>query len=270
VTAVEASADLLVEHDRDRGLLTITFNRPARKNAITQDMWRQLRTVFTTAGDDPDVRAIVLTGTGDAFCSGADLGQLQQAIASPPSASANTNRMAAVTATILAVHEVPKPTVARVVGPAVGGGLGLALACDIVVAAESARFIAAFTRRALSPDSGVSWFLPRVVGLSVAKRLAFTAAEVDGTEAAALGIASIVVPDADIDRAVAEVVEPLLAGPTIALGHTKRLLNESGSLTLSEALLAEGDAQTANFATADNGEALAAFAAKRQPTFKGS
>jgi 2-(1,2-epoxy-1,2-dihydrophenyl)acetyl-CoA isomerase len=169
----------------------------------------------------------------------------------------------------LALHRLPQPTVAKVRGVAVGAGANLALVCDLVVAGETARFSEIFARRGLSIDFGGSWILPRVVGMHRAKELALLADIIDAGEAERMGLVNRVLPDAELDAFVADWAGRLAAGPPIALAMTKRLLNNSFSVTLEEALDDEGLSQTVNFGTKDTGEAVRAFLEKRTPAFLG-
>jgi 2-(1,2-epoxy-1,2-dihydrophenyl)acetyl-CoA isomerase len=248
--------------------MTVTLNRPHRRNAVTPEMWSVLAGFFTRARSDPDVRVVVLTGSGDAFCSGADLvvaNQDQHDDRRPP----RLHTLRQVADAVLALHRLPKPTVARVRGVAVGGGWSLALACDLVVASENASFSQIFAKRGLSLDAGASWLLPRLVGVQKAKELAFLARRLSATEACDLGLVNVVVPDDQLDATVADWTATLEAGPPIALSMTKALLDQSHLLGLDQALEAEAHAQALNFTTIDTTEALAAFVEKRQPTFVG-
>jgi 2-(1,2-epoxy-1,2-dihydrophenyl)acetyl-CoA isomerase len=168
-----------------------------------------------------------------------------------------------------ALHEVTKPTIARVDGIAAGAGLNLALGCDLIVASDRARFSEIFTRRGLSPDYGGSWLLPRRVGLHKAKELALLAPIIDATEAERIGLINRVVPHAELDEAVASWAGALASGPPIALAHTKVLLDHAFSYELADALEAEAVAQAHNLATEDCREAMKAFMEKRTPTYRG-
>lgn len=243
------------------GVATVTMTSPARKNAIPLDGWDELTAAFRWAARCEDVRVVVVTGSGEDFCAGADLGRGPEVhwLA----------HMRNLNAGCLALAEVPQPTIARVDGVAVGAGLNLALACDLVVASDRARFCEIFARRGLSLDYGGSWFLPRRVGLAKAKELALLATMLDAGEAERLGLVNRVVPLADLDAAVDDWAGQLAAGPPIALAQTKALLDRSATSTLAQALDAEAAAQVVNFGTADTAEAIAAFLQKRTPTFRG-
>ncbi|MEU1180315.1 enoyl-CoA hydratase-related protein [Streptomyces sp. NPDC005820] len=252
---------VLLTRDAD-GVRTLTLNRPHRRNALDAELWEALRGALTEAGRDRGVRALVLTGAGGAFCSGADLPK-------EVSAAHPLYRMRTLTDVALLLHELPVPTVAKVTGPAVGAGWNLALGCDLVVATPESTFSQIFARRGLSPDLGGSWLLPRLVGLQQAKRLALLAETVDAAQARALGLVTWVVDAGEVDAFVDDVTARLTAGPPVALAQTKALLNEGADRTLRDALANEARAQSVNFATADAPEAFAAFAQKRAPRFTG-
>lgn len=244
------------------GVRTLTLNRPHRRNAIDEELWRALRDALTDAGNDRSVRALVLTGAGGAFCSGAD-------ISGGLSAAHPMYRMRALSEVTLLLHELPVPTVAMVTGVAVGAGWNLALGCDLVVATPESRFSQIFARRGLSLDCGGSWLLPRLVGLQQAKRLALLAETIDAEEARSLNLVTWVVRAEEIDDFVARLGARLVAGAPVALAQNKALLNEGADRTLRDALANEARAQAVNFATTDVPEAYSAFKEKREPVFTG-
>jgi 2-(1,2-epoxy-1,2-dihydrophenyl)acetyl-CoA isomerase len=174
-----------------------------------------------------------------------------------------------VSTVCLAQARLPQPIIAKVRGVAVGAGCNMALGCDLVVAANTARFSEIFARRGLSVDYGGTWVLPRLVGIHRAKELALFADIIDAAEAERIGLVNRVVDDAELDAFVDDWARRLAAGPPIALAMTKRMLNNSMHVTLEEALDDEGAAQTVNFSTNDTMEAMAAFVAKREPRFQG-
>jgi enoyl-CoA hydratase/carnithine racemase len=251
----------LLIHDRG-GVRTLILNRPQRKNAIDPPLWIALRDALVEVGRGSGVRAVVLTGAGGAFCSGAD-------IVTPPGGVHPLEKTRWLTDVALALHELSVPTIAKVTGVAVGAGWNLALGCDLVVATPESRFSQIFARRGLSVDCGGSWLLPKLVGLQQAKRLALLAETIGAEEAAALGLVTWVVPGAEIDAFVDGLTDRLVAGPGVALAQTKALLNENANLTLREALANEARAQAVNFGTVDAREAYVAFAEKRTPHFTG-
>ncbi len=244
-------------------VLEVTLNRPAKKNAINSEMWDELGEVLRHARDDRSLRVLVLGGAGGAFCSGADLSGTNLA---------NTDtlsRMRSINEVALLLHNLPKPTIAKVSGIAAGAGCNMALGCDIIIASTSARFSEIFVRRGLSVDFGGSFLLPRLIGMHKAKELALTGEIIDAATASELGLVNRVVEDEELDRVVAEMAERLAGGPPIAMGLTKALLNESLGRTMEEALEAEAMSQTINGRTADSREAINAFLEKRAPHFVG-
>ncbi|OBH14896.1 enoyl-CoA hydratase/isomerase family protein [Mycolicibacter sinensis] len=255
-----ADDSVLLRTDRD-GVRTLTLNRPARKNAINPQLWRELRDALRDAADDRDLRTLVITGAGGAFCSGADIGTGDD--------THPVRKLQRLTDVALALHELSIPTIAKVTGVAVGAGWNLALGCDLVVATPESRFCQIFSKRGLSIDLGGSWLLPKIVGLQQAKRLALLAETIDATEAQALNLVTWVVGADEIETFVDDLADQLAAGPPRALAQTKALLNQGADTTLSAALINETRAQIVNFAGTDAAEAYAAFAEKRSPRFTG-
>jgi 2-(1,2-epoxy-1,2-dihydrophenyl)acetyl-CoA isomerase len=253
---------LLVQ--RDAGVVTVTINRPERKNALNPQCWLELNQVFDEVRLSPEDRALVLTGAGGTFCSGADLTDPTNRRRGP---MVDVIRRANETA--LRLHRLTIPTIAKVDGAAVGYGIGLALGCDLVVASERARFSEIFARRAIAFDGGNSWLLPRLVGLHKAKELAFFGDMVSATEAASIGLINKVVPLEELDDVVEKWARRLADGPTVALGLIKTLLNQSFASSMDQALEDEARSQHIAFGTSDATEALRAFRDKREPTFKG-
>lgn len=247
--------------DDNQGVRTLTLNRPHRKNAIDVELWHALAAALRAADTDDSVRAVVLTGAGGAFCSGADIGTGE--VVHP------RRKLQRLTDVALALHNLTVPTIAKVTGVAVGAGWNLALGCDLVVATPESTFCQIFSKRGLSVDLGGSWLLPKLVGLQQAKRLVLLADMIDAAEAHELGLVTWV-QDADtIDGFVDGLAQRLASGPPFALSQSKALLNDGATATFAEALGNEARAQPGNFATADSGEAYAAFAAKREPEFTG-
>ena len=253
-----------IEVTRDGGIATVTINRPARKNAVTGDMWAQLAEIFRSIAADTDVRCVVITGAGGEFCSGADLSAREGARPVHQLVA-----MRHVNDAALSLHRMPQPTIAKVRGVAVGAGCNMAFGCDLVVASDTARFSEIFSKRGLSVDFGGTWLLPRRVGMHRAKELAFFADIISAADARELGLVNRVLPDAELDAFVDGWARRLAAGPPIALSLTKRMLNNSLNVTMEEALDDEGAAQTVNFGTKDTMEAMRAFIEKRDPQFKG-
>ncbi len=249
--------------DRTGGVATVTMNRPEVKNAFNRVMLDELLEAFRTIEHDPADRVLVLTGADGSFCSGADLGDPT----GPASDESQPGlvRMRRMSEVALALHQLTKPTIAKVDGFAVGAGLSLALGCDLVVASDRARLSAIFSRRSLSLDMGASWLLPRAVGMAKAKELALFADILSADEALSIGLINRVVPAEDLDDFVGGWAARLAEGPPIALSLSKTLLGGAASVSLGEALEDESRSQAVNFATADTAEALQAFSEKRTP-----
>jgi 2-(1,2-epoxy-1,2-dihydrophenyl)acetyl-CoA isomerase len=255
-----------IEVGRSGGVVTITLNRPEKKNAINSVMWDELLDTFREIAGSDDDRVVVLTGAGGAFCSGADL---SGGGADTGRARHQWHNMRHVGDVALALQRLPQPVIAKIPGVAAGAGCNMALACDLIVASDEARFSEIFARRGLSIDFGGSWLLPRLVGLHRAKELALFADIISAKEAEALGLVNRVVPAGELDAFVDDWASKLAKGPPIALAQTKRLLNNAFEVTLEQALEDEGWAQTVNFTTADTAEAMRAFVEKREPRFEG-
>ena len=264
VMTTNALQTIIVERN-DAGIVTVTLNRPEKKNAANNTMWNELLATFREIGQSSTDRCVVLTGAGGDFCSGADLWAGDDASARQHQLA----RMRHVTEVAMSLARLPQPVIAKVRGVAVGAGMNMALGCDLVVASENARFSEIFARRGLSVDFGGSWLLPRRVGLHKAKELALFADIINAAEAERIGLVNRVVPDVEIDAFVDEWAKRLAAMPPIAIAQTKRMLNNSMNVTLEEALDDEGAAQTVNFSTKDTAEAIAAFTEKREPKFQG-
>ena len=256
---------LIVE--RKDGVVTVTMNRPERKNAANGAMLRELRTTFEEIEDNPDDRCMVLTGAGGAFCSGADLSD-PSGPATDPTRS-GLSRMRRLGDVALALHHISKPTIAKVDGFAVGAGLSLALGCDLAVCSDRAKLSMIFAKRGLALDNGASWLLPRLVGMAKAKEIALFGGMWSGEEAAAMGLVNRVLPLEQLDAFVDEWARSLAAGPPLALSMTKTLLHASSMASMEQAVEDEARCQALNFSTSDTAEALAAFAEKRDPVFIG-
>lgn len=246
----------------------VTLNRPEALNAITPAQRDRLISLLTEASADPAVRALVLTGTGRGFCAGADLrggGASEERIAGDV---ARVIRQGAQRL-IAAVLDCEKPVIAAVNGTAAGLGAHLALACDLVLAAESARFIEVFVRRGLVPDGGGAYLLPRLLGPQRAKELMFFGDAVSAADAERLGLVNRVVPDEELEKTAREWAERLATGPTRALALTKQLVNASLDSDRATAFAAEAAAQEINMTTEDAREGVAAFVERRSPEYRG-
>ncbi|MFB6572151.1 MULTISPECIES: enoyl-CoA hydratase/isomerase family protein [Streptomyces] len=260
--------DALVLHAAHDGVTHLTLNRPDALNALTWDMRERLIAHLADAAADPDVRAVVLTATGKGFCAGADL---RGAPAAGDRVAGDVARMIRNGAQrlVTAVLDCEKPVIAAVNGTAAGIGAHLAFACDLVLAAESARFIEVFVRRGLVPDGGGAYLLPRLVGPQRAKELMFFGDAVPAAEAARLGLVNRVVPDEELANTARAWAERLAAGPTRALALTKALVNASLDGDRGTSLAAEATAQEINMTTVDAQEGVASFVERRRPAYRG-
>ena len=248
-------------------MLRVAFTRPERLNAVTADGLDDLADLLEEAGEDPDVRVVVLSGEGRAFSSGADLrGDVSE---EPSAARPGVATLLAANRVVRVLREMPQPTIAAVNGPAAGVGCSLALACDLVVAAESAYFLLAFTNVGLMPDGGATALVPASLGRSRALQLALVPERLPAARAHEWGLVQRVVPDGDLAEAVADLTDRLVAGAPLALAATKRAINGVTLAGLDEALTAELVGQSELLGSADFREAVAAFADKRLPSFTG-
>lgn len=250
------------------GVAEITLNRPAVLNSFTQPMARELQAALAAAAADDAVRAVLLTGAGRAFCAGQDLAEAvpQDGSARPPIASIVRGSYNPV---VRAIRGLEKPVVCAVNGVAAGAGANLALACDIVMAADTATFIQAFSRIGLVPDTGGTFFLPRLLGPARAMALAMLGDKLSAAEAQAMGLIWHVAPAATLMEEARELARRLATQPTRGLGLIKRAMNASLGNTLDDQLELEADLQAEAAATADFEEGVAAFMARRPPVFTG-
>lgn len=250
----------------EAGVLTLTLNRPDKLNSLNEDLHFALRAGFQRAADDPAVRAVLLTGAGRGFCAGADLGDRDPRKERPD--------LAAIIArlynpTLRLMRAIDKPIVCAVNGVAAGAGANIALACDIVLAARSARFIQAFSRIGLIPDAGGSWSLTRILGEPRAKALALLAEPLPAETAADWGLIWKAVDDAALMGEATALARRLAAGPTRGLGLTKRAIQAASVNSLDAQLDLERDLQGEAGRTDDYAEGVVAFLEKRAPEFRG-
>ena len=271
-----APLDQQVQHRVDeQGVAWITLNRPEVKNAISPDQRDRVIRLLGEAGEQLAVRAVVIGATGNAFCTGADLRAGQSR---PPRPDGAPDRAQGDVARLIrhgaqqlvaAVLDCEKPVIASVNGTAAGIGAHLAFACDLVVAADSARFIEVFVRRGLVPDGGGAYLLPRLVGVAKAKELLFLGDDVPAADALRMGLVNQVVPAAELETATADLAHRLAAGPTRALALTKWLVNRSLESDRAGAFGDEAWAQELNMGTADAQEGVSSFVERRRPEFRG-
>lgn len=258
---------MTVNVDLRNGLARVSFGSGRRANALTTETRHGLRSGLERLAADPDVRAVLLQGRGGHFCAGQDLAQHSERLAEGPDAIGGMVRRE-FSPIIAAIAAMPKPVIALLEGAVAGAGLGLALACDLRIAAGTARLGTAFAGVALGPDSGVSWFLPRLVGRATALDLLLRPRMVEAPEALELGLVHEVVEPAELAERGDAMGEELAQGPTIAYGAIKATLEASDG-DLARSLEAEGDWQTVAAASHDHRAAVDAFIAKQRPVFRG-
>ena len=260
-----------VRADRKEGVLTLTLDRPEKRNAVDVATARALAEALGRAAADRSVRVVVLTGAGGTFCAGGDL--TPEEGSDPPGSIVAASLGVLQTGysdAFLALQRLPKPTLAAVAGSAAGAGANLALACDFVFMADDARLGEVFVKRGLSLDCGGSWLLPRLVGLQKAKEIAFFGDWIPADEALRLGLATRVFPAAELASRVGEWAARLAEQAPLAVSLIKQSLNRSFESSLADALEQEAVAQAACAASNDFSEAMRAFAERRTPRFTGS
>jgi len=268
--------DQLIETFAD-GVATLTMNRPEARNALTGEMQAALTSAIHRVAADPSVRAVVLTGAGGAFCAGGDV----KGFAADTSRGASggggggfnmesrVHGLRSSMDVVRILHEMPKPTLAVIPGPAAGAGLSLALACDLRIATPEAKLTTAFSKVGLAGDYGGSYFLTHLVGGAKARELYFTADVITGAEALALGIVNKVAPADRLAEVAADYARYLAGLPTVAIGYMKRNLNAAEHATLSEVLDVEAIHMVRTMMTEDHKAASQAFVQKAKPVFAG-
>ncbi|MBV9530803.1 MAG: enoyl-CoA hydratase [Bradyrhizobium sp.] len=262
------SANETVLQKFDCGLLTITMNRPDRRNALNLEMTRGLLEAVRRAAEDHDVRAVLLKGAGGTFCVGGDVKAMAEGRAPMvfEAKLANLRRGMEVSRIL---HKMPKPVVAQLDGAAAGAGLSIALACDLRVASYSCKITTAFAKVGFSGDYGGTYFLTHLLGSAKARELYLLSPVLSANEALALGMVNKVVTDGEIEAATHELAMSLAQGPTVALGYIKRNLDNAEHLSLEACFDGEAIHHTRCSETADHKEAARAFVEKRKPVFQG-
>lgn len=250
------------------GVLTLVLNRPDKLNAFTDEMHLALRAQIQRAHDEAEIRAVLLTGAGRGFSAGQDLGDRDPRRGGPPPDLGHTIGTF-YNPTIRLIRALPKPVICAVNGVAAGAGANIALACDIVLAASSARFVQSFSKIGLAPDAGGSWHLARRLGEARAMALALTAEPLSAGQAADWGLIWKALPDADLLPEARALAASLASGPTLGLGLTKRLIQSASENDLDTQLDRERDSQQIAGRSADYAEGVAAFLEKRKPVFRG-
>jgi len=255
-----------VIHDRRDGYHVLTLNRPDRLNAFNDELHAALREALANCAADDDCRAVVLTGAGRGFCAGQDLSNRVNMGDERPDLGATLE--ANYNPLVRAIRALPKPVICAVNGVAAGAGANIALACDIVIAAKSAKFIQAFSKIGLVPDSGGTWFLPRLLGEARAKGLALTAQPLSADDAERWGLIWKVVDDADLMAEAEAQARAFADGPTAAYALTKQAIHAAGTNTLDQQLDLERDYQRQAGFSDDYKEGVAAFMEKRKPNYR--
>jgi 2-(1,2-epoxy-1,2-dihydrophenyl)acetyl-CoA isomerase len=250
----------------DQGVARITLNRPDVLNSIHTAMSGEIQEALAHAAREREIRAVLLTGTGRGFCAGQDLDEVRPG-ATVSDFAAHARK--AYTPIVLALRALEKPVVCAVNGVAAGAGANLALACDLVLAAEEATFVQVFAKIGLVPDTGGSFFLPRLVGMARATALAMLAEKITAAQAVDIGLIYRACQAASLDEEASKLAVHLATQPTLGLGLTKRLLNASWVNDLETQLELEAECQGAAGRSADYAEGVAAFLAKRKPVFTG-
>lgn len=250
------------------GVAEITLNRPEVLNSFNEAMGREFQEALKGAAD-PSIRAVLLTGAGRGFCAGQDLAETQGTPETGPVDFAEIVRKK-YTPIVLAIRQLEKPVVCAVNGVAAGAGANLAFCCDFVLASEGASFIQAFARIGLVPDTGGTFFLPRLVGMARATALMMLAEKLPAREAQEIGLIHRAIPDAELLPEARALARQLASQPTRAFAMIKQALNASFTSDLPTQLNLEAELQSAAGRTADHAEGVAAFLAKRAPAFRGS
>lgn len=256
-------------YEEEEGIATLTMNRPERLNALGDTLRDDLHHAIVRASDDPAVRVIILTGAGRGFCSGGDVKAMHDAKERDQGRPLFEKVAPGRDKTILAMRDAPKPLIAAVNGPAAGAGMNLALACDMRIAATTAKFGETFVKRGLHVDWGGTYFLPRLVGMAKACELIFTGDLIDAEEALAMGLVSNVVPPEELMPTVRQLARKIALGPPLAIRLAKRALYRSQDSDLRSALEFETYAQNICSETEDAREGIRAFVEKRSPRFTG-
>ena len=252
------------------GIATMTMNRPQARNALSLDMRQDMRAFLAEIEHDPKVRCIVLKGAGDHFMAGGDVKSFSEIVKTTTGEERRRqfeHRIHDLHPLVFLMRRMPKPIIASVQGAAAGAGLSFAMACDLIIAADTAFFTLAYINIGTSPDGSGTYFLPRLVGLKKAMEIALLGDRFDAATAKAAGLVNFVVPAATLEAETARLAARLANGPTRAIGNTKRLLNQSLERSMEEQLAAEAVSFADCAASADWAEGVTAFAEKRKPRF---
>jgi len=256
-------------YKKENAKATITLNRPRALNALNREMIEELLSAIEEASRDPEIRVLILTGAGRAFCFGADVSEFSRQIETGTSES-GILLLQKAQKVIRLLNGIPKPTIAALNGFATGLGLDLALACDLRVAAQRAKLAEAFISMGLVPDGGGTFFLPRLVGLARAAEMIFTGEPLNAPEAERIGLVNRVVPTEELPKATENLADKLAKSPCLALGKAKQALWKNLGGDLDSALQVEAQSQKPCLASDDHREAVQAFLERREPVFRGT
>jgi 2-(1,2-epoxy-1,2-dihydrophenyl)acetyl-CoA isomerase len=255
-------------YKKEGGVATIILNRPRALNALSAAMIEEILDAVKKTAEDQEVKAFILTGTGRAFCFGADISEFSQA-QKDPAANSLLSLLKQAQEIIRTIVNMPKPTIAALNGFATGLGLDLALACDLRIAAERVKISEAFVSMGLVPDGGSTFFLPRLVGLAKAAEMIYTGEPLNASEAERIGLFNRVVPGQELEKSAQELANKLATGPSLALRLAKKALWKNLQGDLNAALKLEAESQGICLQSEDHREAVTAFLAKRDPVFQG-
>lgn len=256
--------------EKEDNVAIVTLNLPGKLNPLSSAICAGLWQAIDDARSDDSIRALVITGVGRGFCSGADVQGLASALGGPGAKSDQASSTARRTVDLSTeLRKLPIPVIGAINGVAAGGGLSIALACDIRIASENARFVAAWIRRAVMPDVGVSYMLPRAVGLSRACEMIFSGETIDASDAERIGLVSRVVPHEQLMSTATELARKLAKGPPIAIRLAKQAIYEAQDMDIEATVELEGQGFATCLKSEDAAEGIRSFLEKRQPDFKG-
>lgn len=270
-TSIDTGTSALLAEMKN-GVLTLTMNRPEARNALSVDMIEAMSRQLQWAAREDDVRCVLLTGAGKGFCSGGDVKDMNNSESAMRSIATDTliqRQRLAQRDTAGHLYRMPKPTIAVLNGTAAGAGLSLALACDLRIMSSQAAMLTAFAKVGLSGDFGGTWFLSQLIGTAKARELYMLSGKVDAAEALRLGLANWICEPGELAGYAAETAEKLANGPTVAFRYIKENLNRAAYADLEDCMDLEATHHVHCMATSDHGEAVAAFAQKREPAFAG-